>query len=66
MTLLNHINFNKFYFLLYATKKLNKKINKISKKIVDKIKLGVILFNQDKGNKNKGEIKMMALNLSEL
>ena len=26
----------------------------------------MVLFNQDKGNKNKGEIKMMALNLSQL
>ena len=46
--------------------RLNKKINKNFKKIVDKIKLGVILFNQDKEIKNKGEIKMMALNLDQL
>ena len=37
--------------------RLNKKINKIFKKILDKLKSSVVLFNQDKGNKNKGEIK---------
>ena len=37
--------------------RLNKKINKNFKKIVDKHKSSVILFNQDKEIKNKGEIK---------
>ena len=46
--------------------RLNKKINKNFKKIVDKTKSSVVLFNQDKEIKNKGEIKMLALNLSEL
>ena len=34
--------------------RLNKKINKIFKKMVDKYKLGVVLFNQDKEKKTKG------------
>ena len=33
--------------------RLNKKINKISKKIVDKLKSSVVLFNQDKGIKKQ-------------
>ena len=46
--------------------RLNKKINKIFKKIVDKLKSSVVLFNQDKGIKTKGRLKMMTLNLAQL
>ena len=35
--------------------RLNKKINNFFKKMVDKYKLGVVLFNQDKEKKQRGD-----------